>query len=349
MEAMDLFERYLQAVRKYLPSKGQDDIVAELRANLDAQREEREAGLGRPLSEGEMIDWLKELGPPMQMAARYQPPRYLIGPTVFPFFWYVLRIVLILSSVVYVIAHVALAIAQPHDSSWVFQVVFGWPAFLIVPAAWVTVAFIVLEFFYERYPEKCQAMFSGWPGMTWTPTSLPPLEKLPAGSKPRSLTAAIAEFAVEFALLLWLLLIPHFPFLLLGPGVVVLKSVPVSLAPVMVHFYWAIFTFGALQFAWHGYNLLSDRWRIRRPVEHLVVKGLAFVPLIILLAAPGHLYLLPNPAATGHLPNGINLAGANQGIFSVVTLLLVITAFQFAWDLWKAISTARRQRPPVVV
>ena len=67
---MDLFERYLQAVGKYLPWERQADIVAELRANLESQREEREAGLGRPLTEGEMIDWLKELGPPMQMASR---------------------------------------------------------------------------------------------------------------------------------------------------------------------------------------------------------------------------------------------------------------------------------------
>ena len=50
MESMDLFERYLQAVRKYLPWQRQDDIVAELRANLEAQREEREAELGRPLT-----------------------------------------------------------------------------------------------------------------------------------------------------------------------------------------------------------------------------------------------------------------------------------------------------------
>ena len=89
---MDLFERYLQAVGRYLPWERQQDIVAELRANLEAQREEREAALGRPLTESEMIDWLRELGPPMQMASRYQAPRYLIGPTVFPMYLYILRL-----------------------------------------------------------------------------------------------------------------------------------------------------------------------------------------------------------------------------------------------------------------
>ena len=52
---MDLFERYLQAVRRYLPGERQDDIVAELRANLEAQREEREADAG-PAAHGRRDD-----------------------------------------------------------------------------------------------------------------------------------------------------------------------------------------------------------------------------------------------------------------------------------------------------
>ncbi len=111
---MDLFERYLQAVRRYLPGERQDDIVAELRANLEAQREEREATLGRPLTEGEMIDWLKELGPPMQMASRYQAPRYVIGPTVFPMYWYILRLATLWASVAYAIAATVRMIVETH-------------------------------------------------------------------------------------------------------------------------------------------------------------------------------------------------------------------------------------------
>ena len=55
----ELFERYLQAVRKYLPWNGQNDILNELHANLEAQIEEREEQLGRSLTEGEMLDWLQ--------------------------------------------------------------------------------------------------------------------------------------------------------------------------------------------------------------------------------------------------------------------------------------------------
>ena len=50
---MELLDRYLQAVKMHLPWQRQDDIVAELRANLEAQLEDKEAELGRPLTKEE--------------------------------------------------------------------------------------------------------------------------------------------------------------------------------------------------------------------------------------------------------------------------------------------------------
>ena len=44
---MELLDRYLQAVRFWLPRKQQDDIIAELGDDLRSQIEEREASLGR--------------------------------------------------------------------------------------------------------------------------------------------------------------------------------------------------------------------------------------------------------------------------------------------------------------
>ena len=46
---MNLLDRYLLAVKKYLPWKA-DDILAELKANLESQLEEKESDLGRRLT-----------------------------------------------------------------------------------------------------------------------------------------------------------------------------------------------------------------------------------------------------------------------------------------------------------
>src|SRR5579863_8750966 len=93
--AMELLDRYLQAVKKHLPLRRQDDIIAELRANMESQLEDKESELGRPLTTGELEDWLKKMGSPIMVAARYQPQKYLIGPAIFPVYWYILRMVIL--------------------------------------------------------------------------------------------------------------------------------------------------------------------------------------------------------------------------------------------------------------
>ena len=67
---MEALERYLEAVGRHLRGARREDIVAELRANLEAQLDDKQAELGRPLTAQEMEDWLKQLGAPLQMAAR---------------------------------------------------------------------------------------------------------------------------------------------------------------------------------------------------------------------------------------------------------------------------------------
>ena len=48
---MELLERYLQAVKFWLPKEQKSDIIAELSEDLRSQIEERETAVGRKLSE----------------------------------------------------------------------------------------------------------------------------------------------------------------------------------------------------------------------------------------------------------------------------------------------------------
>ena len=88
---MELIERYLQAVKFALPQQQRDDIIKELRDNLLSQVEEKEAELGHPLGEDEQAELLKKLGSPMQLASRYRKQQYMIGATMFPIYWKVLK------------------------------------------------------------------------------------------------------------------------------------------------------------------------------------------------------------------------------------------------------------------
>ena len=90
---MNLLNRYLQAVARLLPKARRDDIIAELRANIVSQMEDREAGLGRSLTEDEQAEILRHHGNPTLVAGRYREGNLglafgvqLIGPELFPFY-----------------------------------------------------------------------------------------------------------------------------------------------------------------------------------------------------------------------------------------------------------------------
>ena len=63
---MDLIDRYLKAVAAQLPAEERDDIVAELRDLILSRFEAREEELGRPLTEAEQLEILREVGHPLQ-------------------------------------------------------------------------------------------------------------------------------------------------------------------------------------------------------------------------------------------------------------------------------------------
>ena len=83
----ELIDRYLQAVRFWLPkAHRQDDLIAELGEDLRCQIEDKETELGHPLDKAEMAAILKRCGSPMMVAGRIAPQRHLIGPALFPIY-----------------------------------------------------------------------------------------------------------------------------------------------------------------------------------------------------------------------------------------------------------------------
>jgi hypothetical protein len=340
---MELLERYLQAVRRHLRWKKQDDVIDELRANLESQLEDREAALGRPLTDAEMEAWLKELGPPLQMAARYEPAQYLIGPGVFPTYKFVLRLAMTWALVVYGIVSAVQIATQTPNAPAVAGALLRLPMVLLFTAACVTLVFAVIEFSAARNPERFPALAAT--GMGWSPASLPRLERTDgSGKAQRSRAHAIAEVVVGFLLLIWLLLFPSYPFLLLGPAAQFLGVWPYKLAPVLTEFYWWIVGLNALQLAWHTFDLGRGKWQRPRPAQHLVFKAVGLVPLILLLTAPGGALLLLKQPGVDRPHNGLSLDGINHGLHTAILVIAVIAAAQLLWDLGKMGMEAYRKR-----
>lgn len=89
---MDLVNEYLRAVAALLPKAQREDIVAELRDTILSRIEERESELGRPLNDDEVEAVLREVGHPVVIAARYREgPQHVVGPTLYPYWLFVLK------------------------------------------------------------------------------------------------------------------------------------------------------------------------------------------------------------------------------------------------------------------
>ena len=89
---MNLLDRYVSEVGKYLPRKNRADIEAEIRSTLEDMLEERnQTGATDEMA---VVALLKEYGEPRKVAESYIGPRYLIGPRLYPTFELVVKIVL---------------------------------------------------------------------------------------------------------------------------------------------------------------------------------------------------------------------------------------------------------------
>jgi len=326
---MELLDRYLQAVRKHLPWQRQDDIIAELRANLESQLEEKEGDLGRPLTQVEMEDWLKKLGSPLHMAAHYRPQQYLIGPTIFPIYLNVLKIALTWATVIYCITRAVTLFTQTPHGIDLMEILAQAPGFLFTVVAWVTLVFAVLEYLIAHQMVQIPALCP--PSGAWSPVGLPPFDPTANGGvKPKSFASALAEIIFGFFWLVWLLLIPSHPYLLLGPGAHYVTALPYKLAPIWVPVFWCLVGCGVLQLAWNLVELARQNWQRPHPAMRLVYQSVPFVPIILLLTARDHaLVLLKNQAADQvRLATSLDAVNkmANMSVASVCAVLVVVLA-----------------------
>jgi hypothetical protein len=216
---MELIDRYLQAVRFWLPkSTRQEDLLIELGEDLRSQIEDKETELGHPLDKPEVAEILKRCGSPMMVAGRLGPQRHLIGPALFPIYEFVLKMVLLWILVpvfVFIVGPVNLAKAGGDWWSAVVSTLATLWSGLFIAAGTVTLVFAIIERTSAQIGAETK----------WDPLKLPPLRK--EDHKQPSQLKAVCEFGFNIFGLVWLLLVPHYPFLVLGPAAAVLKAGPI--------------------------------------------------------------------------------------------------------------------------
>ena len=260
---MDLVDRYLQAVKPLLPRAQQADIVKELSENILSQMEDKEAELGRPLNENEQAAVLKQHGNPLLVASRYRsaPMQQLIGPAIFPVYWFVLKTLALIALAVCTLNSIALlASGEP-----VRRLLLGLGEFAHVALpvfGWVTLLFAVLDFVEARVH-----FLQKW-DREWDPRTLP------AVKQPQQVRRSESVFGLIFGgvYIAWLLAAPYYPYLVFGPAASALR-----LSPAWHRFYLPVLVLGFAGLVQAGVNLARPGWTWLRAATRLASCGVSLV------------------------------------------------------------------------
>jgi hypothetical protein len=258
---MDLIDRYLHAVRRNLPAAKADDIVAELRDDIASRKEDREEARGRALDKAETTALIKEFGHPLVVASRYRSHQYLIGPEVFPFYVFVLRIVLMIVAAVVVAAALVPAVLGEADPLQSFLRGLGgaWGALAFNFAA-VTIVFAVLE----------RVGFPADHLRRWTPEHLPAID-----DKRQGPWESAIEVALSIAFILWWTGVIHIPYTA-DAG-----SFRLEPAPIWTQLYTPILVLASVRLVHNVIQWLRPRWITLRAVigGATAVGGLALIAI----------------------------------------------------------------------
>ena len=322
---MDLIDRYLNAVRWNLPRAAKsDDILAELRDLIASRIEDREESLGRPLSDAEISAVLRDFGHPLVVAARYGTQQWLIGPDVFPFYWFSLKIVLALTLLLLVLSGAAGVLFEGHPVQSLAHAFAGAWWSLLGNAGLVTLIFAVIE-------------RTGWLAdhlNRWSPEQLPDLRDFQPRTKRKSAWEAGFEivFAVGF-ILWWAGLIP-LPIAWSNAKGLVLAPDPIWSA-----MWWPILALMIARLAFNLVQWLRPRWKAARVGLNLATTAGAVATLVLIYQA-GH-WITASSATLPAARVAEIERSANLGIHYAIIVVGVIWIFQCAKDVWVA-TMARR-------
>jgi len=268
---MDLLDRYLQAVRFWLPRAQQDDIIAELSEDIRSEIEEKESARARKLNPAELEALLKQRGRPMLVANRYLPQRSVIGPALFPAYLLVLKIVMLCYLLPWFLVRVGLFVFDPAYSashSILAELARAWGPFWVTAFTAVgttTVVFAVLE----RVETKSRFLEN------WSPS------KLPAVRDHRRIPRlnSTLEIAANLVFIGWWL------SYMSSTTVFDRAGVRITFSPVWRNFYFLFLATAVAYIVLSGLNLLRAQWTTRRAVARLIIDSVQVIGICWLFRA----------------------------------------------------------------
>jgi len=309
---MELVERYLQAVKMALPKAQREDVLRELSDEILSQVEEKESALGRPLTVDEQAALLQRIGHPALVASRYRKQQYLIGPALFPIYWMVLRLILIIVLFVTSLSAVIVAATGGGFASALGKLA-SLPMAAIGTFAWVTITFAIADYFQAKFD-----FFGRWDART-----LPKLSKIE--KRPSTFEAAAGLFFSTIFGVWWLVGLKH-QFWIFGPGVFVVHFGPVwqTLYPLFV----ALVIVSVVRAT---IDVVRPGWEKAKIIFTVFFRLANLAVLLFFLNAEE--LIVAADASNPQLQQAVN--GINRVAHLCVIVAIVMTVAQAAWDVYR--------------
>lgn len=327
---MELLDRYLHAIKFWLPRDQQDDIVAELADDIRSQIADEEERLGRKLNDAELAAILKQRGRPVLVANRYLPQRSLIGPMWFPTYLFILKIVVPCYVVPWLLVWIGLKIFHPFYHSDLGALAGGlWGTFwsaTFMAVGVVTLIFAILE------RVQAQTDFLG----DWDP------RKLPAVRDPNRIPRlnSILELAANVVFIVWWINGLWSQTLFDRAGV------RIVLAPVWKTFFWIFLLTASANIILSAASLFYPYWTRLRAGIRLAIDSIGMIAFCWL--ARSHILAeinVPNLSAAraAEITNAINVNMAKS-----LPLVVIACAIIASLDVFRLVraSTGRARLVP---
>jgi hypothetical protein len=332
---MELIDRYVAEVGKHLPPSSRGDIRAELRSTLQDMLEDRSEKAGRPADNVMVINLLKEYGSPDKVAATYHRTQHLIGPRLYPFFLFVLKIVFTVLTVVLLVGlGIQVATTQALSAVELAKVI-GKGLLGILSAAIQAFGNIVLVFaILERVLPAADFDFDE-EGEDWDPSSLMK-EPEPDEVKPWE---PIATIVFSAAVMIVFNLYPQ----LIGIGF--LKNGVWTFLPVLTDafFRWlpCINLLWALQIVLNVVLLRQGRWQASTRWFSIALDIAGIAIGYLLLTGPSIVSFSPEALqATGIFDGSTAILlsqHANQGARLVIAIIMLLEGVDVVKSLFRQI------------
>ena len=305
---MELIERYVHEVGRYLPRKNRADIQVELESTLVDSLEDRVGG--DPTEEDEIL-LLKEFGPPHKVAASYWPQgQYLIGPNLFPSF----RMVVAIALTVFIIVQLVLVGISLAFGQEVFTFLSVLDIFSeMIGSAFTAFGVIVIVFaVLQRFDVKPEENDG-----EWDPRSLPVIET----SEEVSRTGTAVEISFSVAIIAILLFLPDKIGVWVSPGAEILLN------PVISSYIPLIILVILVGIALDVILLWRGKWETSTRLAKIGTNLVTLYVLYVLIA--GHNAWLAEQGVGGFFSF---LETLGEGVFDQqATLILGMQAFRLAF------------------